>query len=326
MRISAVPLDSPDDAFGIVCSCQEFDQPDLPALPREAFLAALDNPWPGLTYERYLARTGDTPVGYLVLGLPQHDNRTLVEVDLVVLPGRRRRGAGRVLLDLARERARALGRRHLIGRSVQTRPDGGAFAEAVGARVALQQMRCRLDLNEADQGRLDALLAEAWKHARGYELVQWVGVPPDEIIDDVAAVGNRLFLDSPIGDLPLEPERLDADQIRRAEASNVSRGRATFNTGVLRNGRLVGWTAIAGLLAEPERAWQKITLVLDEDRGHRLGMVLKLENLRFVRNRQPALRYIDTMNALSNQHMLSINRQIGFAPAESIIEWRLDVS
>ncbi|MEV6842568.1 GNAT family N-acetyltransferase [Actinoplanes sp. NPDC051411] len=325
MRISTGPLDSPDDAFDIVCSCQEFDQPDLPALPREAFLAALDNPWPGLTYERYLARAGDTPVGYLVLGLPQHDNRTLVEVELRVLPRERRRGAGQALLDLARERARALGRRHLVGMSVQSRPDGSAFAEAVGARVALQQIRCRLDLQAADQGRLDALLAEAWKHAAGYELVQWVGVPPDEIIDDVATVANRLNVDSPIGDLPLEPERLDADQIRRAEASNVSRGRETINTGVRRNGRLVGWTAIAGLLAEPQRAWQQITLVLPEDRGHRLGMVLKLENLRLVRDRWPALRYIDTFNALSNEHMLAINRQIGFAPAESVIQWRLDV-
>lgn len=325
MRISAVPLDSPDDAFGIVCSCQEFDQPDLPALPREAFLAALDNPWPGLTYERYLAREGDTPVGYLVLGFPQHDNRTLVEVDLVVLPRQRRRGAGRVLLDLAVERARAFGRRHLIGRSVQIRPDGSAFAQAIGARAALQQMRLRLDLGHADQGRLDALLAEAWKHATGYELIQWVGVPPDEIIDDVAAVANRLNADSPIGDLPLEPERLDADQIRRAEASNVSRGRETFNTGVRRDGKLVGWTAIADLLADSQRAWQQITLVLPEDRGHRLGLVLKLENLRFVRGRRPALRYIDTLNAVVNEHMLSINRQIGFVPCESTIQWQLTV-
>jgi GNAT superfamily N-acetyltransferase len=329
MRISTGLLDSPDAAFDIVCSCQDFDQPDLPALPREAFLAALDTPWPGLTYERYLAKAGDTPIGYLVLGFPQHDNRTLVEVELRVLPRQRRRGAGRVLLDLARERARALGRRHLMGMSVQSRPDGGAFAEAAGARAALQQIRCRLDLHdaelEADQGRLDALLAEAWKHAAGYELVQWVGVPPDDIIDDVAAVGNRLNVDSPIGDLPLEAEQLDADQIRRAEASNVSRGRETFNTGVRRDGKLVGWTAIAGLLAEPQRAWQQITLVLAGDRGHRLGMVLKLENLRFVRGRRPELRYIDTFNALSNEHMLAINRRIGFAPAESVIQWRLDV-
>jgi hypothetical protein len=141
----------------------------------------------------------------------------------------------------------------------------------------------------------------------------------------VALVGNRMNLDSPIGDLPLEPERLDADRIRQAEAANVSRGRQTYNTGVRRNGRLVGWTAVAALLDDPQRAWQQITLVLPEDRGHRLGMVLKLENLRFVRGRQPELRYLDTFNALSNEHMLSINRQIGFAPAESIIHWRLDV-
>jgi GNAT superfamily N-acetyltransferase len=326
MRISAVPLDSPDDAFGIVCSCQEFDQPDLPALPREAFLAALDNPWPGLTYERYLARAGDTPVGYLVLGFPQHDNRTLVEVDLVVLPRQRRRGVGRVLLDLAVERARALGRTHLIGRTVQARPDGAAFAQRMGAGAALQQMRLRLDLKQVDQGHLDALLAEAWKHAAGYDLVQWVGVPPDEIIDDVAEVANRLNVDSPIGDLPLEPEELDADQIRRAEASNVSRGRETFNTGVRRDGKLVGWTAIAGLLAEPERAWQQITLVRPEDRGHRLGLVLKLESLRFIRARRPELRYLDTLNAVVNEHMLAINRLIGYMPCESTIMWSLDAA
>jgi GNAT superfamily N-acetyltransferase len=328
MRISTVPLASdsgPDHAFGIICSCQEFDQPDLPALPREAFLAALANPWPGMTYERYLGLLDGRPVGYLLLGFPQHDNQRLVEVELQVLPGHRRRGVGRALLDLALDRAHARGRRHLIGGSVQTRPDGAAFAEAVGARPALQQIRYRLDLHAADPGRLDALLADAWKHAAGYRLVQWVGVPPDELIDDVARLDSRLNLDAPTGDLELEPERVDAEQIRRAEDSNVARGRETFNTGVLYEGRLVGWTAIAGLLAEPRRAWQQITLVDPEHRGHRLGLVLKLENLRQVRERRPACQFIDTLNALVNQQMIAINRAIGFAAAESTIQWQLTV-
>jgi len=325
MRIATVPLDSPDDAYGIVCSCQEFDQPDLPALPREAFLAAFANPWPGLTYERYLGVLDGVPVGYLLLGFPLHDNRTLVEVVLRVLPRYRRRGVGRAQPAADRRAQGALGRRHLVGRSVQIRPDGGAFAEALGAGAALQQLRLRLDLRAADQDRLEALRAEAWKHAEGYRLVQWVGVPPDELIDDVAALDSRLVLDSPTGDLPVEPERVDADQIRRAEASNVSRGRQTFNSGVLHDGRLVGWTAIAGLLAEPDRAWQQITLVLPEARGHRLGLLLKLENLRLARARQPELRFIDTLNALSNERMLAINRTIGFVAAESIIHWQLTV-
>ncbi len=328
MRISTVPFaddSGPDHAFGIICSCQEFDQPDLPALPREAFLAALANPWPGMTYERYLGLLDGRPVGYLLLGLPQHDNRTLVEVELQVLPGHRRRGVGRALLDLALERARALGRHHLVGGTVQTRPDGAAFAEAVGAQAALQQIRYRLDLHETDPARLAALLADAWKHAAGYQLVQWVGVPPADLIDDVARLDSRLNLDAPTGDLELEPERVDAEQIRQAEDSNVSRGRETLNTGVLYDGRLVGWTAIAGLLAEPRRAWQQITLVEPEHRGHRLGLVLKLENLRQARVRRPALQFIDTLNALSNEPMIAINRTIGFKAAESTIQWQLTV-
>lgn len=328
MRISTVPFpvgSGPDDAFGIICSCQEFDQPDLPALPREAFLAALANPWPGLTYERYLGLLDGRPVGYLVLGFPQHDNRTVVEVELQVLPGHRRRGVGRALFDLAVDRTRALGRHHLIGGSVQTRPDGSAFAEAIGAQAVLQEIRYRLDLRAADPGRLDALLAEAWKHAAGYRLVQWVGVPPDDLIDDVARLDSRLNLDAPTGDLAIEPERVDADQIRRAEDSNVSRGRETFNSGALLDGRLVGWTAIAGLLAEPRRAWQQITLVEPAHRGHRLGLVLKLENLRMVRARRPELQFIDTLNALANEPIIAINRAIGFAAAESTIQWQLSV-
>src|SRR3569833_1728567 len=77
--------------------------------------------------------------------------------------------------------------------------------------------------------------------------------------------------------------------------------------------------------SEPERSWQQITLVLPEDRGHRLGLVLKVENLRFVRGRRPRLRYVDTLNALADEHLLAINRQIGFVPSEAIIRWQLPV-
>jgi GNAT superfamily N-acetyltransferase len=325
MRISTVPLDSPDDAFGIVCSCQEFDQPDLPAMPLTAFAASLAAPWPGQEVEHYVGLRDGVPVGYLSLALPQRDNRTLCQVGLRVVPEHRRHGVGRALLDLAIERARALGRTHLVGTSVQIRPDGAAFAQAIGAHAALQQIRSRLDLSTADQGRLDALRADAWKHADGYQLAQWVGLPPADLIDDVAAMASRFLAEAPTGDLDVEPERLDAEALRRNYAAYVERQRDVFNTAVLRGGRVAGWTQIAGLRAEPERAWQQITLVLPEDRGHRLGLVVKLENLRLIRERRPELRFIDTLNAVVNTHMLAVNRAIGFEPAESTIEWQLTV-
>ena len=115
-----------------------------------------------------------------------------MDVELQVLPAHRRRGVGRALFALARERAGEQGRNHLIGPTTGRHPDGAAFAGAMGALAGLEENRSRLDLHTADQGRLDALLAEAWTHADGYRLVQWIGMPPDEIIDDVAYLDSRL--------------------------------------------------------------------------------------------------------------------------------------
>lgn len=322
MRISTVPLGSPDDAFRIVCACRDFDQPDLPPLDRDPFVAALAEPPLGQVVERYVAMIDGSPVGYLVLGFPQQDNVALAEVDVRVVPHRRRLGVGRALLEVATERARALGRRQLVGTSVQLRPDGGAFAEAMGAQAALQLIRSRLDLATADQGRLDEMLAEAWKHAAGYRLVQWTGTPPDEIIDDVAALVGRFFASLPA--IERKPE-VGAEEVRRFEAANAQLGRETFHSAVLRDERVAGLSSAAALIAEPERATERITLVRPEDRGHRLGVVLKLENLKFIRARRPAVRFIDTRNELADERLLAINRAIGFVPAESTIEWKLTV-
>jgi GNAT superfamily N-acetyltransferase len=325
MRISTVPLGSPDDAFGIVCSCRDFDQPGLPPLAKDPFLAALADAPPGQVVERYVGLIDDAAAGYLVLRLPSHDKLTPVELDLRVVPRQRRRGVGRALLHVAAERARAHGRQHLVGTSVETRPDGSAFAEAMGARVVLQLIRSRLDLHEADQERLDALLAEAWRHASGYRLVQWVGTPPDDIIDDVAELAGRFYAEAPTGDLQRGPQPVDASMVRAIEASNARGRRQTFHSAVLRDGRVAGLTTVAALIDEPIRATQHLTLVRPEDRGHRLGLLLKLENLRLIRSRRPDLRFVDTLNALDDDRIRAINRTIGFLPAESTIEWQLTV-
>jgi hypothetical protein len=41
-------------------------------------------------------------------------------------------------------------------------------------------------------------------------------------------------------------------------------------------------------------------------RGHRLGLIIKIENLRYARQHRPGLRAIDTFNASANEHMLDI--------------------
>jgi len=325
MNVSTGPLVSPGDAYEIHRAAHEHANPDIPGMSREAFLAFLANPWPGYGNERYLGYLDGAPVGFLELSMPYEDNLANVELELYVHPAARRRGVGRALLALAVERARAEGRRHLIASSGGRHPDGADFARSAGAVAALEEIRGRLDLRTVDQHRLDALFAEAQRHAAGYRLIQWTGVPPDEIIADVAYLDGRLNADAPVGDLSLEPQKMDADRVREDELSRARRGRTSFHTGALHGERLVAWTAVAGQDAVPRHAWQNVTLVDPPHRGHRLGLLIKLANLAHVRGLRPELEVIDTFNAAANTHMLRINREMGFRDAESVIQWQLTV-
>jgi GNAT superfamily N-acetyltransferase len=325
MRINAVPLDAVEPAYEIARVCQAFDQPDVPFPSLDTFRSAVEHPWPGYVFERCLGLLDDVPVGYLEMGLPQDDNLSTVNVELSVLPSARRHGVGRALHTVAVARTRALGRTYLIGPTVQRHPDGAAFAAAMGAAAGLTELRSRLDVRALAPERVSSMLTEAWTHADGYELVRWTGVPPEEIIEDVAYLDGRLNADAPVGDLAWEPEKVDAEKVRQAELSRIARGRTSYHTGALRDGRLVAWTAIAGAVDEPAQAWQNITLVDPEHRGHRLGLIVKLANLSHVRELRPGIEVIDTFNAATNEHMLAINRMLGFRVVESVVQWQQSV-
>ena len=328
MTVSTAPMAAcarpPRDAYEIFRTCAEHDQSDIPVMSFEAFLAGLAHPWPGLAAERYLGFLDGEPVGFLQLNLPQRDNLHNVSIDqLMVLPRARRRGVGRALLGLAVERAQALGRKHLMGSTVEGHPDGSAFARAVGAAPGLTDTRSRLDVRTVDQPRLDALLTDAWAHAEGYRLILWTGVPAEEIIDDVAYLDGRYNVDAPVGDLALEQERVDAEKVRETELCRIARGQTTYSVGALHGERLVAWTEICGLGAAPAHAWQSLTLVAREHRGHRLGMLVKLANLAQVRQLRPRLEAIDTFNAAANEHMTRINLAMGFRAVDSSVHWQL---
>ncbi|XVV12315.1 GNAT family N-acetyltransferase [Actinoplanes sp. CA-131856] len=327
VSVRVEPLgDAVEKAYEIARAGQEHDQPDVPFSSFEGYRAVLANGWPGYAYERYLGLLDGVPVGLLYLAMSQQDNLQSVNVELKVLPPARRQGVGRALWDLAVERARGLGRRHLIATTVQKHPDGAAFATAMGAAAGLEEIRNRLDLSALDQPRLDGLLAEARAHAGDYRLVQWTGVPPDDVIDGVAYLNGRFNDDAPTGDLALEAEKFDADRVREDEESRIRRGRTSYNTGVVRDGRLVAITGIVVENEKPAQTWQNITLVDPEHRGHRLGLLVKLENLRYVRENEPKVEVIDTFNATANEHMLRINREVGFRQVDSVVEWQVTLA
>jgi GNAT superfamily N-acetyltransferase len=335
MDIVVTPLHPADDdavarAYDIRAEAWAADNPDLPPYDRRIFVAGLRHPLPSDEKRYALAYLDGVAAGYLELRLPQRENRENAVVVLVVRPAYRRRGVGRALYDHAVRLLRALGRKRILAETFTRNPDGAptgagdAFAAAMGAHIALTDIRRRLDLTTLDEAELDRLLAEGRARAEGYSVVTWVGATPEEHLADVAYLNSRLTGDAPTGDITWEPPAPDTTRFREFEATQAAQGWRWYNCGARHDatGRIVGWTAIAVSSGCDWHAWQQITLVDPGHRGHRLGTIIKIENLRHVTAHQPALRVIDTFNAQANSHMISINEALGYRAVGGVTNWQ----
>ncbi|MBQ1042706.1 MULTISPECIES: GNAT family N-acetyltransferase [unclassified Micromonospora] len=339
MTLTVAPLDPADrqtlDAvYRIACAAQAADEPDLPVPCRRRFEAPLSYPMPGIESRWLVARLDGTPVGWLQLYLHTIDNTENASVELTVDPAYRRRGIGRTLHEHGVRLLREHGGKRLVGATVAALPGeedqgfpGAAFAAAVGAKPALADVRRRLDVAGLDRDRLAALLAGARAAATGYRPVRWRDHTPEEYVADVAYLDGRLLLDAPMGELDWEPEQVDAARVRDAERALDARGVRRYNTGVVHEatGRLVGWTQLSMDASSTDHAWQQITLVDPDHRGHRLGLLCKAGNLEYALAHEPALRAVDTWNAVANRHMVAINDQLGYRPAAGSVDWQLTI-
>ena len=286
MAITIIPVNSTDavaidEAFEVVAASVA-DLPDFAPPCRRRFLGSFAHPMPGYDFEMYLARLDGRPAGCLRLGLPTLDNTENVSVDLDVHPDLRRRGVGRALHEHLLTRTREIGRKRIssmgLGAVTGSTEESPAtpFATGLGASSALLDVRRRIDLTTLDEPELDRLLTAAYARADGYQLVRWSGRTPDEYVDHIAYLEGRLISDAPMGDLAWEPEQMDATRIRGMEAAHEARGRRSYHSAMRDDatGRIVAWTMIDLSGDIPWHAFQQITIVDPDHRGHRLGPVV----------------------------------------------------
>ena len=173
---------------------------------------------------------------------------------------------------------------------------------------------------------LIAFDAQARAKSEGYSLVQWVGSTPQRWLDDVAYLTGRMSTDAPLDALQWDAEVYDAARMQADETSSLACGLHMVTTAAVHStGQLVGLTQIVGLATSTWFAGQWNTIVAPEHRGHRLGMLIKVANLRHALAQRPELRVIDTCNANSNRHMIVINEVMGFRPHRRMAEWQLDL-
>lgn len=304
-------------------------EPDwLPGELRQQLLEGLDRGEPRDTATTALLLRDDGGDGGAVaaarLDLPLRDNLSLAELELYVAPAARRRGHGTTLLADVRERAAAAGRTTLLA-YVDEPPGaeapGRPFAERAGFRCGQREVRRDLDL-PADAARLTAVERACAPYAEGYEITTWTAGCPDALVEDRALLSRRMSTDIPLGELPLEEEEWDAARVRREEAHGAAQDRLLVAAGALDEaGRLVAVTELAVPRPEPARAYQWDTIVLQEHRGHRLGMLVKVAALRRLAVESPRTRLLSTWNAEENTHMIAVNEALGFRTAGTQSAW-----
>jgi GNAT superfamily N-acetyltransferase len=286
--------------------------------------AILTHPWPDEEERAYLATVNGTPVGYCVATVHQRDNRDVLGCELVVHPDHRHSGYGAALLAHLVEVAREAGCTRLLTEMPMDGP-GAPWARSRGARPVSVSMHRRLHLAKVDAAAYDAMLADARTHATDYTVLQWTSPLPDEHLAGCAVLEEKMSTDVPLDDLAWEPEAYDVDRMRRRNDMIVARGMHQYTSAARHEatGELVGMTTLTRWATLPNHVDQWETIVLDEHRGHRLGLLLKIENLRFAQSREPRLRFADTVNADSNEPMLRVNLALGFEPVRAWAEWEL---
>ncbi|AZS37039.1 hypothetical protein CVS47_01664 [Microbacterium lemovicicum] len=250
------------------------------------------------------------------------------------------RGIGSAGHDLVEQTARSFGRTVLQawaehpdapGRRLQPPTGFGSIPEDHGARFFLrhghtleQIERCSVFDLTGSFDRVDALAADARAAADGYRTVHWIAPTPEEFVSGYGWMKSRMITDAPSAGIEFDDEVWDAARVAAHDAKYTQAGRRLQVTAAqhIATGELCAFNELVIGKDRTAATQQEDTLVLSEHRGHRLGMLVKTENLRAWRDVAPASPRVITYNAEENRPMLDINEAIGFVPLTYEGAWK----
>lgn len=288
-------------------------------------------------------------VGAGSCSLTLKDSLTTASLQVVVRPERRRQGIGKALLAAMEHGAIAEGRTTLqswctqVGSTNADDPhaiapsEGSGFIAAdrasaqlmLGAGYTLEQVEVHSMLRVPVAAEvIDPLAASAAeKVGDAYRLVSWVDRCPDDLVEAFARL-RVAMVDAPSAGMATEAAHWDAQRVREGE-QRLKESHLTTLTTVAQHvatGELAGFTELMRFEERLDSAIQEDTVVVHQHRGHRLGMHLKVANLRLVESHWPNVRRIHTWNADENDYMRSINIALGFRPESNEGAWQKMVS
>ena len=266
---------------------------------------------------------GDTMWGAGQVDHPLLDNTHSAFAEFFVHPDRQRQGVGRALVDAGWAGVLEAGRRVMMTEvfAPPAEPSPGLlFAAALGFTVGIEEELKALDLDETEH-LWDELDERTAPYLRGYRLVTAHDAIPDELVAGYCRISESFVEEAPMGELDVEPEKWDEKRVRDREERNARSGRHVVMTlAVAGDGQVAGVTEVQLNDNVDWRGMQGGTIVLPGHRGHRLGLAMKVQNQRAVRERSPRVRILITGNAGVNAPMNAVNDALGYRSYERCIE------
>ena len=263
----------------------------------------------------WLAREDDRLLGYASAFFPQRENTDSLHLSGAVAVDARRRGVGRTLVDAVVAHGALDGRTKVYSGSVE----GGDSQKAMQA-LGFEQVHTyginRLDLHDAPRERWQRLYDEAAAAAQDYELVRLVGSTPDDRVDDVVGLFEAIN-DAPMTDPDAEPDVWGPDRVRAYDRAMAARRQTVYRVMARHrpSGAWAGHTVLCVDEFDPVVGHQEDTSVVRAHRGHRLGLLLKADMLRWVTDERPEMAATETWNSVENHHMLAVNELLGTVTA-----------
>ncbi|WP_025274493.1 GNAT family N-acetyltransferase [Haloglycomyces albus] len=327
----------PDDtttlrlAFDLMQRAIQHDWPHSMPMDFRFYQASYQRGKPGSEHRYYLAREQGRPVGALTLGLNHKANLKSAFLDVFVDPDERRKGHGTAMLEFLYSEGRKAGR-HTFYADTHTELDpdrkaeapGFSFAQKHGFDIGLEVVNRIFEVTDLSADRERELTERAERSAAGdYELRSFIGHPPVDLKQAVAALTSTTMDEVPLGDLELESQKDSvADREHITETRLQSGVRPMYTVACHREtGELAALTLLFVYDRLPD-VYQGLTIVTPRHRGHKLGLWVKMANLRLLRREAEYAQRIWTDNADVNAQMNAINAAMGFKPVDMVLEFQ----
>ncbi|MBM9505409.1 GNAT family N-acetyltransferase [Actinacidiphila acididurans] len=305
----------------VQCAALAHDRPGEPVPSQAALTARLTTAGAGSRMVLWLVRgPGEEAVATATLRLFEDPGRShLAEVDVTVHPAHRRLGTGSRLLSTLTEAAAGAGCRSMVAEVMAGTPGEGFLATR--EFVPVLRLTWQLLTLEEVPDRIRKLPDVAH---HGYRLAFWEGEVPGHLADSFARA-HASMADMPTGDMDTGELDWDPERVRQAARVVAARGERLLTVAALSEAdhSVAGFTELVLPADRSPRAQQYGTAVLPVHRGHGLGLWVKSEMLRRVRDHFPSITHIQTDNADDNRHMLAVNTALGFRPLRRTVEYQL---